>query len=128
MVFLRVLFIVWLVLSLNCFLTLVCKLTYGTRPRDAGIIFRGAVAADGCRKFSYLEVHCFILLRRPCPGSARYRLWLVCGSHVVSDDFWGAAKIKTGVPTQTETKTQTQTKTKVSTDSMAPRQNTEVPY
>ena len=40
----------------------------------------------------------------------------------------GAAEVETGVPTQTKTETQTQTKTKVSTDSMAPRQNAEVPY
>ena len=69
MIILRVLFIVWLVLSLNCFLTLVCKLIYGICFRDAGITLRGVVVVDGRRKFSYLEVHCFILLCRLCLGS-----------------------------------------------------------
>ena len=71
---LRVLFIVWPVLSLNCPLTAVCKLTFGTRPRDAGITFCGVVVVDGRGKLSYLEVYCFILGRRPCLGSVRYRL------------------------------------------------------
>ena len=69
MIILRVLFIVWLVLSLNCFLTAVCKLTSGTRPRDAGIIFCGVVVADGRGKLSYLEVYLFILVCRLCLGS-----------------------------------------------------------
>ena len=47
--------------SPNCPLTPVCNLTFGTRPRDAGITLRGAAAADGREKLSHSEVHCFIL-------------------------------------------------------------------
>ena len=66
---LRALPIVWLVLSLNCLLTAVCKLTFGTRPRDAGIIFCGVVVVDGRGKLSHLEVYLVILGRRLCLGS-----------------------------------------------------------
>ena len=75
--------------SPNCPLTAVCKLTSGTRPRDARSLLRRDLAADGRGKLSHSEVHRFILSRRPCPGSARHRLWLACGSHVVSDVLRG---------------------------------------
>ena len=60
--------------SPNCPLTPVCKLTFGTRPRDAEITLRGAAAADGRGKLSHSEVHCFISGCRPCPGNGRHTL------------------------------------------------------
>ncbi len=71
--------------SPNCPLTAVCKLTSGTRPRDARSLLRRDLAADGRHKLSHSEVQRLILSHRPCPGSARRTLWLACGSHVVSD-------------------------------------------
>ncbi len=91
MLFLRALPIARPVPSPNCPLTAVCKLTSGTRPRDAGITLRGAAAADGRGKLSHSEVHRFISGRRPCPGSVRHSRWLACWSHVVSDDLRGGA-------------------------------------
>ncbi|AXQ66019.1 MAG: hypothetical protein [Anelloviridae sp.] len=50
--------------SPNCPLTAVCKLTSGTRPRDARSLLRRDLAADGRGKLSHSEVQRFILSRR----------------------------------------------------------------
>ncbi|AXQ65742.1 MAG: hypothetical protein [Anelloviridae sp.] len=59
--FLRALPIARPVPSPNCPLTAVCKLTSGTRPRDARISLRGVLAADGRGKLSHSEVRLLIL-------------------------------------------------------------------
>ena len=92
MAFLRALPIARPVPSPNCPLTAVCKLTSGTRPRDARTPLRGVLAADGRGKLSHSEVHLLILGRRLLPGSARHTLWLACGSHVVSDGLRGGVE------------------------------------
>lgn len=58
--FLRALPIARPVPSPNCPLTAVCKLTSGTRPRDALISLRGFTAADGREKLSHSEVQLLI--------------------------------------------------------------------
>lgn len=55
--------------SPNCPLTAVCKLTSGTRPRDARSLLRRDLAADGRGKLSHSEVHRFILSRQTTSGS-----------------------------------------------------------